>query len=111
MRQKPPFGRSRIGRFAIEAFSFVLDGNQNFAVQAATANYVNLLLRIFVIAVDDRVLESFVYGGFNVIFSLVCRAGLAHEELHELHESVDKRRDRRGMAGKGVTQFNKGSGN
>jgi hypothetical protein len=55
MAQKPPFRRPRIRRIAIEAFTFVLDGNHNFPIQAATASDVNLLLRIFVIAVNDSV--------------------------------------------------------
>jgi hypothetical protein len=59
--QKPPF---RIGRIrhggAVETFSFVADSNKNFSIQASTADYINLLVRVFFIAMDDSVCESLV---------------------------------------------------
>jgi len=70
--EKQPLEFGRIGDgLAIKAFSFIPHNNRYFSIHAASASQMNLLLRIFTIAMNHSVGESFEHSDFNFLFSLV----------------------------------------
>src|SRR6266446_4289550 len=73
---------------AIKAFSFIPHNNRYFPIHAASACQMNLLLGIFIIAMNHSVGESFEHGNFNFLFSLSGDAKSAHEQLNEPHQLI-----------------------
>jgi hypothetical protein len=71
---------------AVKPPSFVSDHNENFLIGHTTAIYVNTLVRVFVITVNDAVGQGFSQSDFHVNF--VSRNTLAF--LNEDHELVDE---------------------
>jgi hypothetical protein len=103
VREKQPLGFGWIGDCsAIKALSLIPHGDQYLCIQAATAGDVNLLLLIFVMAVNHRVGQSLIYGDFNLLFGLFRNADLLHEQLNESHELINEWRDVSDTAGEGL---------
>jgi len=71
---------------AAKSRSFVPDHNGNFLIGHAAAVDVNTLARIFMIAVNDAICQSFSQGDFNVKF--VARNTLAFP--YEDHKLIDE---------------------
>jgi len=87
--EKQPLEFGRIGHgLAIKAFSFIPHNNRYFSIHAASAGQMNVLLGVFIIAMNNSVSESFEHGDFNFLFSLSCDAKSAHEQLNEPHQLI-----------------------
>jgi hypothetical protein len=87
--EKQPLEFGRIGDgLAIKAFSFIPHNNRYFSIHAASAGQMNVLLGVFIIAMNHSVSESFEHGDFNFLFSLSCDAKSAHEQLNEPHQLI-----------------------
>jgi hypothetical protein len=68
---------------AVKSFSFVPDHNGNFLIGHTTTDNINMLLRVFMIAVNDGICQGFSQADFNV--HLAWRIALAlPDEKHEL---------------------------
>src|ERR1700674_4146803 len=84
-----PWGGRVRYRVAVKSLSFVLDGNRNFLLSLAAAANVNMLAGIFVISVNDGILQRLAQRDFNV--NLVSRSASAL--LDQKHELVYRGRD------------------
>jgi len=90
MRGLKLFCRGRVREFgAVESLSFVSHHNGDLLIGRTSADDVNMLVRVFVIAVNDSVCQGFSQGDFNVNFA----AGHTSASLDEQHELIYKRRD------------------
>src|SRR5258708_3121321 len=74
---------------AVKSLSFVFDDDRNFLLGFAAAADVNMLARVFMISVNDGILQCLAQRDFNV--SLVARSTSA--VLDQEHELVNKGRD------------------
>jgi hypothetical protein len=54
---------------AVKPFSFVPDHNRNFLIRHAAVDDVNMLVRIFMIAVNNGICQGFSQGDFNVDYA------------------------------------------
>jgi len=72
---------------AVKSSSFVSDHNGDFLLGRTLADDVNLLVRVFMIAVNNSICQGFPQGHFNVDFA----AGNASASLDEQHELVNER--------------------
>jgi len=71
---------------AVKSFSFISDHDGDFPIGRASADDVNMLVGVFMIAVNDSVCQGFSQGDFNVDFAPL-RASASLDEQHELvHE-------------------------
>ncbi len=88
MRGLKLFCRGRVREFgAVESLSFVSHHNGDLLIGRTSADDVNMLVRVFVIAVNDSVCQGFSQGDFNVNFA----AGHTSASLDEQHELIYKR--------------------
>jgi len=72
---------------AVKSFSFVPDHNGDFLLGRTSADDVDMLVRVFMIAVNDSICQRFSYGDFNIDFA----AGHTPASLDEQHELVYER--------------------
>jgi hypothetical protein len=89
---------------------FIPHGNRDFSVQAATARDINLFPRIFLVAVDNRIGESFSQCRFDLSLGSICKTLLTNEGLQKRDELIDEWRDSRTLAGDGPPQFDERRG-
>jgi hypothetical protein len=68
---------------AAESFSFVPDHDGNFLIGYTAAADVNVLVRVFMIAVNDGICQGFSQGDFNVDFASRHTSAFLDQE-HEL---------------------------
>jgi hypothetical protein len=91
---------------AVKPRPFVPDHNENFLIGHTAAVDVNMLARVFVIAVNDAICQGFPQGDFNVNF--VSRNTLAF--LYEDHELVYEWRNRRDFTSNGLLYLEERAG-
>jgi hypothetical protein len=72
---------------AVKSCAFVSDHNGDFLLGRTSADDVNMLVRVFVIAVNDSIRQGFPQGDFDVDFA----AGHTSASLDEQHELVYER--------------------
>jgi hypothetical protein len=84
------FCGGRVREFgAVKSHSFVSDLNGDFLLGRTSADDVNMLVRVFMIAVKDSICQGFSQRNFNVDFA----SGHTSASLDEQHELIYKRRD------------------
>jgi hypothetical protein len=89
----------------IETAPFIAPASRDFSVQAATHSDINLLPRILLIAVDNRIGESFSYCRFDVFLGSIRKTVLPNETPDKRNELIDEWRDFRTFTGERPPDF------
>ena len=88
----------------------IAHANRDFSVRAATHSDINLLPRIFLVAVDNRIGESFSYCRFDVFLGSIRKTVLPNETPDKRNELIDEWRDFRTFTGERPPDFDESCG-
>jgi hypothetical protein len=87
-------GRVRNG-IAFKSRPFVADGDPDLSIGIASANNMNALARVLVIAMDYGVRNGLSHCRFNFEFASICFPAISDKR----HQLINKRRDRSDLTG------------